>query len=59
MQTAKGIFKGLHHPNDDCSVKIPTICSGRKDDLEDDDVDEEEISGAKLMQDDGGDNPRA
>ena len=47
MQTAQGIFKGLRHPNDDYSVKILTICSGRKDDFKDDDVDEEEIFGAK------------
>ena len=47
MQTVRGIFKGLRHPNEYYSVKIPTICSGRKDDFEDDDVDEEEIFGAK------------
>ena len=47
LQTAQGIFKGLHHLNDDYSVKILTICSQRKDNFEDDDVDEEEIFGAK------------
>ena len=59
MQTAQGIFNGLRQPHDDHSVKILTICSERKDNFDDDDVDEDEIFGAKTRRTPTYTNPQA